>query len=199
MTADTHGDMSAFSHKKIRSLKADENLFILGDFGFLWENSEKEHKELRKIGLRRHRTFFIPGANDDLSLYRDIPEEDMFGGRARCIYGNLFLLSPGVYSFEGRKLLICGTPNADDADKTEDLVTDELLLNAMEVDMVLTHEPPASIGAFLKGTETSASMGYFFDTVRQKLKFSAWYFGMLHMNKIIPPKYHAVFDEPVEI
>ena len=199
LIADTHGDMSAFSHKKIRSLKEGEALFILGDFGFLWENSEKELKDLKKIGSRKHDTFFIPGANDDMSLYENIPEEDMFGGKGRCVYGNLYLLSPGIFELEGRKILVCGTPSADKASETEDAVTDELLLNAMTVDMVFTHEPPASLGEFLLGSENSATMGFFFDLVKAKLKFKTWYFGMLHMNKFIPPNYRAVFDEPAEI
>ena len=196
--ADTHGDMGAFAHKKIRSLK-DDDLFILGDFGFLWENTEKEHKDLKKIGSRRHNTFFIEGANDDMSLYKDIPQEDMFGGKGRCIYGNLFLLSPGVYEIGGKKILLCGTPALADAPATEEAVMDELKLHAMTVDIVMTHEPPASVGEFLTGTANSGTLGFFFDQLKKELKFDMWYFGMLHMNKIIPPKYRAVFDEPVEL
>ena len=32
-----------------------------------------------------------------------------------------------------------------------------------------------------------------------EVKFTKWFFGKAHKNKVIPPKYHCLFDEVVQI
>lgn len=39
-------------------------------------------------------------------------------------------------------------------------------------------------------------LNIFFDELKTETEFKMWFFGKLHRNKIIPPKYAAVFDEP---
>ena len=199
VVADTHGDMGAFSHKMIRSLKRGDTLIVLGDFGFLWDDSPKEHQILKKIGARHHTTLFVTGYNDNAKLYESFPEDDFFGGKARRISGELYLLSGGIYEIEGKRILISGSPaDEESTEALTDRLTDELLLRAMEVDYVMTHEPPSSVGEFLTGEKDIGTLGAFYDDVKAKLKFRMWYFGKLHRTKLIPPKYMAVF-EPAEV
>ena len=49
VTADLHGDADRFNSKEIRQLKKGDTLIVLGDFGFLWQDTPKEKKFLKKI------------------------------------------------------------------------------------------------------------------------------------------------------
>lgn len=199
VVSDTHRDIGIFAHKKIRSLKKGDTLVILGDFGFLWEDSPKEHQILKKIGARHHTTLFVTGYHDNEKLFEQFEEVDCFGGRGRHISGELYMLCGGIYEIEGKKLFISGSPAEDEQEALTDRLSDELLNNNMEVDAVMTHEPPSSVGEFLTGEKDIGILGAFFDEMKTKLKFKMWYFGKLHKNKVIPPKYTAVYDEPSEV
>ena len=170
--SDTHGDMGAFAHKKIRSLKKGDTLIILGDFGFLWDDSPKEHQILKKIGSRHYNTLFVTGYNDNAALYDQFPEDEFFGGKGRWISGNLYMLSGGIYEIEGQKILISGSPTEEEqAEALTDRLSDDLLLRALDVDLVMTHEPPSSIGEFLTGERDIGTLGAFFDDIKAKLKY----------------------------
>ena len=49
ITGDTHGDISVFKNPKLRKLGEDDILIICGDFGFLWDGSDEEKKNLEKL------------------------------------------------------------------------------------------------------------------------------------------------------
>lgn len=53
ITGDMHGDLSRFNDKKIKALKKNDILIICGDFGFLWDNTEKEKRILKAIGKKK--------------------------------------------------------------------------------------------------------------------------------------------------
>ena len=38
----------------------------------------------------------------------------------------------------------------------------------------------------------------YFEQIREKTEFVRWFFGRHHINKLIPPKYYAVFDGVVD-
>ena len=44
ITGDTHGDYSRFTSSAARRLKKGDTLIVCGDFGFVWDGSEKEKK-----------------------------------------------------------------------------------------------------------------------------------------------------------
>ena len=45
VTADTHGDIERFEDKQLKKLKKTDTLIVLGDFGFIWNDSEKTEKQ----------------------------------------------------------------------------------------------------------------------------------------------------------
>ena len=49
ITGDTHGDLSLFKNPKLKKLNDDDILIICGDFGFLWDGSEKEQKAIEAL------------------------------------------------------------------------------------------------------------------------------------------------------
>lgn len=213
---DTHGDYERFSHKKIKALKKNDYLIICGDFGFVWNGSDKEKSLLKKIGSKRYTTLFITGSHDNYELLEQYAEEDFMGGKARCLSGRLYMLSSGhIFDIDGHKLYVFGGGQAVDIESRienstwwEQELPDEAQLETGRkrlsdnndcVDYILTHEPPASIAEFLSTSSEPIPMNrlnIYFDSMKADISFKMWFFGKLHKNKLIPSKYAAVFDEP---
>ena len=42
VTGDIHGQIDRFKEKELKALKKKDTLFVLGDFGFLWDGSRQE-------------------------------------------------------------------------------------------------------------------------------------------------------------
>ena len=214
---DTHGDYTRFSHKKIKALGKDDFLIICGDFGFVWDGSDKENAILKKIGAKKYTTLFLTGSHDNYDLLEKYPEEPFMGGRAKNISGRLYMLvSGGVFFIDGKTVFAFGGGQAAEIDARienstwwEQELPDEAMLDIgrknleaadNKVDYIFTHEPPASIAEFLQtGKPTVLPMSrlnIYFDNMKGDISFKKWFFGKLHKNKLVPPKYSAVFDEP---
>ncbi len=219
---DTHGDYSRFSHKKIKALGKGDFLIICGDFGFVWDGSAKERQVLKKIGSKRYTTLFLTGSHDNYELLDNYPEEYYLGGKARNICGRLYMLSSGsIFNLDCKSVFVFGGGQAADIDEGfendrwwEQELPDESRIDEgkaalqsvrNKVDYIFTHEPPASIAEFLQmhGTVSPDSavvpqnrLNIFFDGLKGEVDFKMWFFGKLHRNKLVPPRYHAVFDEP---
>ena len=58
-TGDMHGDSLRFNDKKLKKLKKGDSLIICGDFGFIWDGSEKEQKFLKKLGRKKYNILFF--------------------------------------------------------------------------------------------------------------------------------------------
>lgn len=214
---DTHGDISRFSDKTVKKLGKNDFLVICGDFGFVWDGSDKEKAVLKKIGAKRFVTLFLAGSHDNYDLLEQYPEEAFHGGMARHICGNLYMLSPGgVFELNGVKAFAFGGGQAADLETRienatwweQEQPTDEQLRQgeaALEaagnkVDYVFTHEPPATLAEFIEMSSGRRSalgrLNVYFDELKSRISFKMWFFGKLHKNKLIPPRYAAVFDEP---
>lgn len=211
-TGDMHGEFARFSDREVKKLKKTDTLIVCGDFGFLWSSDEKEKKLLKKIGKRKHKTLFVPGANENYDLLESYPAEDLFGGKARHIEGNLYCLMTGqVYEIDGKKVLCFAggeDVDAEIAGKTlqegqlpdpellkESL--DRVLENGGEVDCIVSYEPPFKMAQFINLDRHLDDSFYpcFLDEVSKKVTFSCWYFGKYHRDKMIPPRYQAVFTK----
>ena len=53
VTGDTHGDLSRFETGGARRLKKNDTVIVCGDFGFLWDGSPKEEKNLEKLRKKK--------------------------------------------------------------------------------------------------------------------------------------------------
>ena len=47
ITGDIHGDFSRFRSPALKKLRKNDALIVCGDFGFIWDGSEKEQKILK--------------------------------------------------------------------------------------------------------------------------------------------------------
>ena len=217
ITGDTHADMTRFKDKKIKSLKTGDILIICGDFGFIWDDSPKERAAREKIGSMKFTTLFVDGCHENFDLLNKFPEEELFGGKVRRICGNLLALERGyIYELDGYSFFAFGGGQSANAEERidahsyweEEMPSAEELDRGLEnlkkhdnaVDYIITHEPPASIKDFLGfETQQTSELSAFLENVRSSAKFTMWYFGKTHRNKIIPPRFTSIFDDVVSI
>lgn len=218
ITGDIHGDISRFSDKKIRRLKKGDTLIVCGDFGLVWDGSEKEKKLLKKLGKRRYSILFTEGAHENFDVLEKYPTEMWNGGLTRVISGNLRQLIRGhIFDIGGKKVFAfgggSGEENGGSAPCSEETAlryerpseaeiseSDARLSAAGKtVDYIVSYEPPASIADFLGyGVSSADGVGVYLDTVRHEIRFGMWFFGKYHINKPVPPCFTAVFDSVTE-
>lgn len=217
ITGDLHGDKQRLKDKQLRHLKKGDTLIVCGDFGFLWDGSKKESTYLKKMGKLKYNILFIEGTHDNLDLIGQYPLEDWNGGKVRRISGNLLKLERGsIYTIEGKSIFTFGGGESIDLDErlkdnmwwSQELPTEEELqlakanLEAQEnkVDYIITHECSSKVKSFIDMKSDHINMlTAFFDHIAEEVEFKGWYFGCYHMDKIIPPHYHAMFQHIKEL
>lgn len=210
-----HGELSRFNDKKIKSLKKGDMLIVCGDFGFVWDGSRHEQAILKSIGRKRFFTLFVDGCHENFDLLKKYPQREFCGGTVRVISGNLMYMERGsIFDLQGWKFFAFGGGQTKEIDIRRDSKTwyeaelpsteevREAVVNIKNagnrLDYIITHEPPASMKEFL-GFEVNqiSHMHTFFDAVKNDCTFKMWFFGKAHINKVIPPKYHCLFDDVV--
>jgi len=213
ITGDTHGDLDRFKSKEMRVLKKGDTLIICGDFGFVWDGSEKESRALRWIGKRRYNVLFVDGAHDNFTLLSKYPQADWQGGKIREIGGRLRLAGRGeIFEVEGKKIFTFGGDADDEAigasgKEGDNMPTGQEIEQAKrnleqadyKVDYIITHRPSRKIRQFLLMDHGTANiLDTFLDEVREKCEYTRWFFGSIHKNKRIPPNEMALFTAVVK-
>ncbi|MCQ2465379.1 MAG: hypothetical protein MJ095_07340 [Oscillospiraceae bacterium] len=217
ITGDTHGDFTRFRDSITRKIRKGDTLIVCGDFGFIWDGSRAENNILKKIGDLRYTVAFIDGCHENYNLLEQYPDVEWNGGTARAITGNLVQLKRGqVYTIEGKKFFTFGGGLSQDIEirretnswyeqeqpTREDVDEGMKNLKAHEgiIDYIITHEPPQSLKKCLDldiyhHLETDA----FFEQILSDCIYDKWFFGKCHINKIIPPKFYALFDNVIRL
>lgn len=221
ITGDTHGDLSRFGKKQVKRLKKNDTLIICGDFGFIWDGSKAEKHRLKRLGRKRYNILFVEGVHENFEELQKYDTEEWCGGITRHISGNLRQLMRGqVFEIGGKKVFAFGGGRSEENDSylnpsdtaTEmrwkaEIPTQEELSAGMKslerhnfkVDYIVSYEPPAKISEFLNLGKTDRShINTYFEEIREKTDFSRWFFGRHHINKLIPPKFQAVFDSVID-
>lgn len=217
ITGDTHGDMTRFAAKQVKTLKKNDSLIICGDFGFIWDGSNAEKHRLKQLGRKKYNILFVEGVHENFEELQKYDTEKWCGGMTRKISGNLRQLMRGqVFEIEGKKIFAFGGGRSDDNDSylnpsdssaeirwRMEIPTDKELEEGMKnleacnfaVDYIVSYEPPAKISEFLDLERTDRNhVNTYLDQIREKVDFKRWFFGRHHLNKVIPPKFQAVFD-----
>lgn len=216
ITGDIHGDFTRFKSPMLRKLRKNDALIVCGDFGFIWDGTTKEKKLLKKIGKLRYNVLFVEGSHDNYDLLEDYPVEEWCGGKTRPISGRLRQLMRGqVFEIAEKTVFAFGGGQSDDT--TVELVEGEnwwrreipseheleeglrnLEKAGNKVDIVVTYEPPSKLHDFLDHNSGDRNhINTYLNDVYERLDFGRWFFGKLHLNKLIPPKYYAVYDHIV--
>ena len=213
ITGDKHGQLEYFldnpSYKKV---KKHDTIIVCGDFGFLWDNSLKEQKNLKWLSKRKYNIAFVDGCHDNQQLLSKYPIGEWNGGQARYISDNIIHLLRGeAYQIDGKNILAFGGGSSENkTDHTkgvswwpEESPTQKQIDNVIEnirnsngnFDVIVTHEAPLSIKSCMEDEQRNYDLIHeILEEIRTHTNFKKWYFGKYHADKFIPPKYQAVFD-----
>ena len=214
ITGDIHADFTRFRSPALRKLKKNDALIICGDFGFIWDGSLKEKKLLKKIGKLPYNVLFVEGSHENYDLLEQYEITEWCGGKTRQISGRLRQLMRGqVFTIAEKTVFAFGGGQTDDIYELEEgsnwwereIPSNEELEEGMEnlknagnkVDFIVTYEPPAKMQDFLLGNGERNHINTYLNKIYDTVEYTKWFFGKLHMNKLVPPKYHAVYDNIV--
>ncbi|HZJ77318.1 MAG TPA: metallophosphoesterase [Clostridia bacterium] len=219
VTGDMHGDIKRFKQTQLKKLKKGDTLIICGDFGFLWDDSKKEKRLLKKIGRKKYNVCFIDGTHENFKLLNAYEVSEWNKGKVHNICGKLYHLMRGqMYEIEGQKVFTMGGGESPDIDIRFDNNTwssseipsrKELLEGAStlekangKVDLIITHEPPLKIKGFLnlkdKKNIRVSGLNSYFEEISNQCEFKRWFFGSLHVDKYISSSHIGVFRKIVD-
>ena len=213
VTGDIHADIRRLKGRAAKQLKKGDILLVCGDFGFLWDGSPKELRLLDWLGKRPYQILFVEGTHDNIDLLSGYPEETLYGGQVRRVSGNCCQLLRGeCYESEGKRVFALGGGESTDMDIrvegetwwSRELPSAEELAHAREtlaslnqqVDYIITHSVAPTVNKFLDREQMQINLLLaFLNEISETVQFKRWYFGSCHLDKAIPPKYCAVYQE----
>lgn len=214
VTGDMHGEQERFADPKLKKLKRGDYLIVCGDFGFLWEGSAQERAFLRKLSKKKFTTLFVDGAHENFGLLDSYEVSKWNGGKVHLISDNVIHLMRGqIYEIEDQTIFTLGGGVSSDAELRPDSETraerevpsreelvegvDNLEKYNAEVDIIITHEPPAKLKDFLTLKDNSEAsitgLNTYLEEMSGVVSFSHWYFASLHIDKYIDKTHLCVF------
>lgn len=220
VTGDMHGDESRLYDKEWRKLKPGDILIVLGDFGFLWKNNDREKSTLKYLGSRKFTVCFLDGTHENFDMLKKSRVTYWKGGKVHRIGDRLFHLMRGqIFNIDGVKFFTFGGGESDDKEvksehdywwRAELPSPSEMALGAARldeedcvVDYILTHEPPSRVKSAMllrKGLPDHVNkLNGFFEEVASTCKFRQWYFGSLHEDRQVTPKHTCVFNKLIAV
>lgn len=155
LTGDLHGDLEDSRLDFFNTLKEDDILICLGDFGYNWSKYTLEHFNLPCL------TLSVLGNHENYNFMNTYKVEKLFGGKVRKLKDRVyFLLNGELYNIEGNKFLVFG--GADSIDKLyrtpyvswwpDEIPTQEdfqkalsNIRNSDNIDYFLTHTCPTKL------------------------------------------------------
>lgn len=204
ITGDTHGNFERILKwtKDTKPNKDKDFLFILGDFGYIWDNKRTsfEKDNLEFISCLPFTTLFIDGNHENHERLNSMRVVNFSGGKAHKVYDSIYHLMRGqVYEIAGKRIFTFGGASSIDKHlRTEGIswwkeeefnyceanTAYENLNNVgWEVDYVLTHSAPFSIRDKLFEGNKPSSTERMLEAMLRNIKFKRWYFGHYHIDK----------------
>lgn len=204
ITGDTHGNFDRILKwtETAKPNKGKDFLFILGDFGYIWDNKRTsfEKDNLDFISCLPFTTLIIDGNHENHERLNSMRVVNFSGGKAHKVYDSIYHLMRGqVYEIAGKRIFTFGGASSIDKHlRTEGIswwkeeefnyceanTAYENLNNVgWEVDYVLTHSAPFSIRDKLFESNKPSSTERMLEAMLRNIKFKRWYFGHYHIDK----------------
>ena len=209
VTGDTHGDLEDLMSRRLKGIKKGDKLIITGDFGFIWDNSDKEIKNLQKLSKKKYDILFVEGAHENFERIREYTEVDLYRSKGYKIDHNIYCLKRGeIYQIDGKTVFALGgglPPYADENDSENPLSmpSEEELKTAVEniqrfdcrVDLIITHEAPACVKRVIDKNARINDLNIFLDTVMHNTRSKKWFFGSLHQDRALSENLICVWQK----
>lgn len=208
VTGDTHGFRDRFDKDSVieRTLKEGDYLFICGDFGFCFSETESEKMFLRELAEKPYTVCFVDGNHENFDWLDSLPVENWNNGKIHVVERDgkgtpkvIHLMRGQVFEICNKKIFTFGGANSidknirvegktwwrqempDDDEKKEGLAN--LEKHGFSVHFILTHAAPEETMSYFHPYHPSeAPLNNYLEYIREKTCYDKWYFGHLHMD-----------------
>ena len=211
VTGDIHGEHSIrkLTTKRFpdqKSLCRDDYVIICGDFGLLWNETQRGKRRdeywLNWLNNKNFTTLFIDRNHENFNLLESYPIEMWNGGKVHRIKENVIHLMRGqVFTLCGHTFFTMGGGTSIDKEFRvegkswwpQEAISLQELDEAIEnldkynwnVDFVLTHTVSNIIMKDDLGFPKEHSvLTDFLDVIQLYLKYKQWYFGHFHVDVV---------------
>ncbi|WP_434291206.1 metallophosphoesterase [Clostridium botulinum] len=226
ITGDTHipndiEKLNELNFPEYKNLTEKDYVIITGDFGGVWNNSEKELYYREWLQKRNFTTLFIDGNHENFDLLYKFPVEDKFGGKVHKISDSIYHLMRGqVFNINGLKFWTMGGATSTDKENRikniswwEEEIPNQIEMaeglsnlekHNNEVDYILTHTCSSLV--LKKITEIygfqpkpKENLNKYLKIIEEKVDFKHWYFGHFHEDIEIDNKHTLLFEKIIRI
>jgi predicted phosphodiesterase len=195
------------------AMTKDDYLIICGDFGGVWDRSEKKEQILNGLANRNFTTLFVDGNHENFDILDKMPVSQWHGGKVHFIRDSIIHLMRGqVFKIDGMKFFTMGGANSNDKayrvphrtwwkqelpnDVEKQTGLDNLALHNNEVDYIITHTAPTDIVTQIRPiVDDELPLNEYLLDVKSKVSFKKWFFGHFHENRVIDDKYILLYDK----
>lgn len=200
ITGDTHGDLDFRIFYEARKA-GYTNIFICGDWGYIWDGSFKEDKRLDYLSTIGLNIYFVCGNHENFDLLYKYPIVEFKGGKAHKIRDNIYHLMRGeIFTFENKKVLAFGGANSTDKylrkegsswwqqevpnELEKENARTNLAKHSNKVDYIITHTGHTRILNDMSGSYRIDDVSEFLSEIFHTVDFKWWYHGHMHQNHI---------------
>lgn len=206
---DTHGEMEIgkiahHNFKEGKEFTKNDFLIVLGDWGFLWQNTNQEKYWLDWMNQKIYNIIIVPGNHENYDAFEKLPIVPFCGDYAYQVRSNIFILLRGrVYIFGGKKFFTMGGAISIDKVNRKERISwwkqeepsfaewkkgfDNLKLHNNNVDYIITHDIHETGRVLLYGNDDykrgSVSAGL--EEVRNLTNYKTWYCGHHHIDRYL--------------
>lgn len=215
ITGDTHAERARFTYRNsamdTHLLKGDY-LFVCGDFGYIFDDDERERDFLDYMARKPYTICFVDGNHENFDVINSFPIEEWCGGKVHVIRrdkeGNpkiIHLMRGQVYEVKDRDMGVKkiftygGAYSIDKALRIpgrswwqQEMPSDEEMKEGIhnlkkhdyKVDYIITHAAPEeTMNIFHPNHEHEKPLNNFLEWVRENVEYKHWYMGHLHRDE----------------
>lgn len=117
-TGDTHGNFLRFEAEHFpeqKNMTREGYVIITGDFGGVWDGSEKEKKSLDWLENLPFTTLFVDGNHDNFDRLKELPVEQWNGGKVQRVRPHVLHLMRGqLFELQGYTFFTMGGAKSHD-------------------------------------------------------------------------------------
>lgn len=205
----------------------DVNLIHMFASSAWGKNDSYEKEQLARLGKMKCQIAYVPGNHENYDRIEKLDDVDFYGGRAKKIQDNLFVLgTPEVYDFGGRLILTYGGATSIDKDtlpryerfswwkqeKPSNRKPTEAVIKAAgrKMDVLLTHQMPRRLfgkitpkdpdsGRELKISDVYCPVADHVEKLVESIRFDRHIFGHWHQDVDFEGGFSCVYDRFLEV
>lgn len=216
VTGDTHIpiDIEKLGEKLFPEQKAmtrNDYVIVCGDFGGIWDKSERHAKWLKWLSERPYTLLFADGNHENFDMLEKFPVSYWNGGKVHIIGDNIIHLMRGqVFIIDEKYFFVMGGGASTDKDMREEGLSwwrrempseeeyREGLKNmknvGFDVDYIITHTAPAGIIEKFRSCPEEKPLNEYLRYIADTSRFRKWFFGHVHADCEPEKNFMALYD-----